>query len=68
MREHDMKPGMKHLKPTACAIGIVLSMLVGSTQAQQVPIPQTAAQVPGPIPGTGITKDYVQMVGRVAYF
>jgi hypothetical protein len=39
-----MKPGMKHLKSTACAIGIVLSMLVGSTQAQQVPIPQTAAR------------------------
>jgi hypothetical protein len=63
-----MKPGMKHLKSTACAIGIVLSMLVGSTQAQQVPIPQTAAQVPGPVPGTAMTKEYVQMVGRAAYF
>ena len=59
---------MKHLKSTACAIGIVLSMLVGSTQAQQVPIPTTAAQVPGPTPGTAMTKDYVQMVGRAAYF
>ena len=63
-----MKPRMKHLKSTACAIGIVLSMLAGSTQAQQVPIPQTAAQVPGPAPGTAMTKDYVQTVGRTAYF
>ena len=45
-----MKPGMKHLKFTACAIGTVLLMLVGNVQAQQVPIPQTAAEVPGPHP------------------
>ena len=61
-----MKPGMKHLKSTACAIGTVLSMLVGNLQAQQVPIPQTAAEVPGPAPGP-MTKAYVQMVGRMAY-
>jgi hypothetical protein len=35
--------------------------------AQQVPIPTTAAQVPGPAPGTAMTKEYVQMVGRMAY-
>ena len=35
--------------------------------AQQVPIPETAAQVPGPAPGTAMTKAYVQMVGRMAY-
>ena len=57
----------KHLKSTACAIGIILSMLVGNLQAQQVPIPQTAAEVPGPAPGP-MTKAYVQMVGRMAYF
>ena len=34
-----MKPSMKHLKSTACAIAIVLSMLVGNTQAQQFPNP-----------------------------
>ena len=34
----------------------------------QVPIPTTAAQVPGPAPGTAMTKEYVQMVGRIAYF
>ena len=62
-----MKPGLKHLKSTACAVGIVLSMLVGNVQAQQVPIPRTPAEVPGPAPGT-MTKAYVQMVGRMAYF
>jgi len=33
----------------------------------QVPIPTTAAEVPGPVPGTAMTKAYVQMVGRMAY-
>ena len=60
-----MQPGMKHLKSAACAVGIVLSM-VGNLQAQQVPIPQTAAEVSGPAPGT-MTKAYVQLVGRMAY-
>jgi hypothetical protein len=57
---------MKHLKSTACAIGTVLAMLVGNFQAQQVPIPQTAAEVTGPAPGP-MTKAYVQMVGRMVY-
>ena len=62
-----MKPGMKkYLKLTACAIGAALAMLVGNLQAQQVPIPQTAAEVPGPTLGP-MTKAYVQMMGRVAY-
>ncbi|HMD98088.1 MAG TPA: DUF1254 domain-containing protein [Terriglobia bacterium] len=34
---------------------------------EQVPIPTTAAEVPGPAPGP-MTKAYVQMVGRMAYF
>jgi hypothetical protein len=38
-----MKPGMKHLTFTACAIGVILSVLVGNAQAQQVPLPQNAA-------------------------
>jgi hypothetical protein len=57
----------RFLRSTACAIGIVLPMLVGSTQAQQVSIPTTAAEVPGPAPGTAMTTAYVQMVGRTAY-
>ena len=62
-----MKTNMKHLKSTACAIGIVLAMLVGNLQAQQVPIPETAAEVTGPAPGP-MPKAYVQMLGRTAYF
>ena len=38
-----------------------------STHAQQVPLPKTAADVPGPAAGTVMTKEYVQMVGRMAY-
>jgi len=34
---------------------------------QQVPLPKTAAEVPGPAAGTAMTKEYVQMVGRMAY-
>ena len=35
--------------------------------AGQVPIPTTAAEVPGPATGTAMTKEYVQTVGRMAY-
>src|SRR4030095_8762664 len=67
MKGHSMKPGMKHLTFTACVIGVALTMLAGSTQAQQVPIPTTAAQVPGPASGTAMTTASVQTVGRMAY-
>ena len=33
----------------------------------QVPIPKTAADVPGPVPGNTMTNAYVQLVGRMAY-
>jgi hypothetical protein len=33
-----------------------------------IQIPTTAAQVPGPAPGNTMTKEYVEMVGRMAYF
>ena len=44
----------------------VLTGLV-PTQAQQVPQPKSAADVPGTPPGTVMTKEYVEMVGRTAY-
>ena len=62
-----MQLELKHPKSTACAIGIVLSMLMGSTQAQQFPNPTTPAEVSGPAAGNTMTKEYVQMVGRMAY-
>jgi hypothetical protein len=40
--------------------------LAGNLQAQQVPIPDTSAEVAGPAPGP-MTKTYVQMAGRMAY-
>jgi hypothetical protein len=36
-------------------------------QKVQVPIPTTAAEVPGPVPGNTMTTAYVQFVGRMAY-
>ena len=42
-------------------------VLVTAAGAQQVPIPTTAAEVPGPAAGTAMTKPYVETVGRMAY-
>lgn len=47
--------------------GAAFLMLAGSAEAQQYPIPKTAAEVPGPPPGTVMTKSYVQAAGRTAY-
>jgi hypothetical protein len=66
MKGDYMKSDMKTIKSVACAIGVTLTMLVVNVQAQQVPIPTTAAEVSGPAPGP-MTKAYVQMVGRMAY-
>jgi hypothetical protein len=49
------------------AAGAAFLMLVGQAQAQQIPIPTTAAQVPGPASGTAMTEAYVQAVGRLAF-
>jgi hypothetical protein len=49
------------------AAGAALLMLAGNAGAQQVPIPTTPAEVPGPPPGTAMTTAYVQTVGRIAY-
>ena len=57
---------MKTLKSAACAMGVTLKMLMVNVQAQQVPIPQTAAEVPGPASGP-MTKANVQMVGRTRH-
>src|SRR5580765_8481581 len=49
------------------AVALVIALAFTSAHAQQVPIPTTAAEVPGPAPGTAMTAAYVQTVGRMAY-
>jgi hypothetical protein len=56
-----------NVRCSALFVGLVFAMLPGSGQAQQVPVPTTASQVPGPAPGTAMPKAYVQTVGRMAY-
>ncbi|WP_223531003.1 DUF1254 domain-containing protein [Pseudomonas sp. GL-R-19] len=63
-----MDHGKKQFTINACVIGVALAMLAGISQAQQYPIPTTVAEVPGPTSGNTMTKDYVQMIGRMAYF
>ena len=53
---------------TLTIAGLFCAAMTTALHAQQVPIPTTAAQVPGPAPGTAMTKPYVQMVARMAYF
>jgi hypothetical protein len=50
------------------ALAVPVTMASMPVTAQQVPIPKTADEIPGPVPGTAMTTDYVQMVGRAAYF
>jgi hypothetical protein len=38
-----------------------------TAQTPQVPIPTGAAEVPTSVPGNRIAKEYVQMLGRMAY-
>src|SRR5260221_12505436 len=47
--------------------GAAFLMFAGRAQAQQVLIPTTAAEVPGPPTGTMMTTAYVQSVARIAY-
>lgn len=58
-----MKITHKHNLIAAALAGL----LATSAQAQQVPLPTTATEVPAPASGTAMTKAYVQMVGRMAY-
>lgn len=63
---------MKHVGLPALVVvcaTIVLPRLVAAQAepAIQVPIPKSAAEVPGPVPGNTVTNAYVQLVGRMAY-
>src|SRR6476659_9920169 len=52
---------------TLLAAALVGTLAFTTAHAQQIPIPTTAAEVPGPPLGTAMTKAYVQTVGRMAY-
>jgi len=59
---------MKSARTQIVTVFAVLAVFASTHPvAQQIPIPTTAAQVPGPASGTVMSKDYVQMVGRMAY-
>ena len=59
---------MKMTYPQILAAALAMTLLAPTGAfAQQVPLPKTAAEVPGPAVGTALTKEYVQMVGRMAY-
>jgi hypothetical protein len=67
-----MKRGERAMKQTRLRTltiaGLFCAAMTTVLHAQQVPLPTTAAKVPGPAPGTVMTKPYVQMVARLAYF
>ena len=52
---------------TILVVALAGALTFTTALAQQVPIPTTAAEVPGPASGNTMTKAYVQMVGRMAY-
>jgi hypothetical protein len=52
----------------ACALLLAMASVATIAEAQQVPSPTKPAEVPGTPPGTIMTKEYVQLVGRLAYF
>ncbi len=58
---------MKTILRTLSCAGVICAVTTSLVYAQQVPLPTAAAQVPGPAPGTAMTKPYVQTVGRMAY-
>jgi hypothetical protein len=59
---------MKHMQlRTLMITGLVCIVWTSTAHTQQVPIPTSPAEVPGPVPGTVMTKPYVQTVARMAY-
>ena len=56
-------------RSTLIVLAASMSMIaaVASAQSIQFPAPKSVAEVPGPPPGTAMTKAYVQTVGRMAY-
>jgi hypothetical protein len=64
---HYQTQKMKTTNPYKLVAALVGALAFTTAHAQQIPIPTTAAEVPGPAPGTAMTAAYVQTVGRMAY-
>ena len=47
------------LRRTLTVAAAFCAVMMTVVHAQQVPLPTTAAEVPGPAPGTAMTKPYV---------
>jgi hypothetical protein len=61
---------MRRFRPRIRLLAAVSLIALGAAMpalGQQVPAPKTAAEVKGTPPGTVMTKEYVAMVGRMAY-
>jgi hypothetical protein len=58
---------MKTKAPQLLATALACVLACTTAQAQQVPLPKTATEVPGPAAGTAMTDAYVKTVGRMAY-
>src|SRR5262249_20616227 len=61
------KRGTTYLWDAVCAVLAGLAMVVGEAHAQQILLPTSPAEVPGPAPGTAMTRAYVQALARTAY-
>ncbi|WP_197713145.1 hypothetical protein [Polynucleobacter necessarius] len=56
------------MKSRIAAPFFMLALLTAShSYAQQIPIPVKPDQVPGPVQGLSMSKEYVQTIGRLAY-
>ena len=64
--EKNIMQSLRKFSLAVIALMALLALVTAPGAAQQVPIPQTAADVRGPASGP-MTKSYVQMVGRMAY-
>ena len=49
------------------AAALVCALAFTTAQAQQVPQPKTAAEVPGPVTDQIMTEEYARVVGQFAY-
>lgn len=55
------------MKSRGFIAALACALAATTVEAQQVPLPKTAADVPGPAAGNTLTKEYVQTIGRMAY-